>query len=109
MKWVVLVGVLVAGGAWGAPITTWGDQRCADWGPDAEQVRWILGYLSGLNHMAVVADRVDVLAKSPTDRVMPWLRDYCREHPDDYMGEGVTDWFLLQAGLGPAPPTSAPR
>jgi hypothetical protein len=46
-------------------------------------LRWLLGYLSGL----AVATHVDILGKDNADAMLDWVNAYCELHPANYLSE----------------------
>lgn len=98
-KFFVAIAIALSASTSVTAQTTFGGADCGQWvkNQSSAQKQWLMGYMSGLSAMHVMAnlEPADPLDKvDSADQMFLWVDIYCKEHPLQRVG--VAGWLLFQ-------------
>jgi hypothetical protein len=82
-------------GVGGGSCETWTQARRQSSHSDVGVVQWALGFISAINAVGPISDRVDFLRDIDYDAIVSWMDNYCLEHPPDLI-EGAVRHLALE-------------
>ena len=92
---LVLCAALVSTTATAQGVTSFGTPDCGKWvnAPNLSMKGWLIGFLTGANHMYATLsfDPLDQL--SSVDQAFVWMDNYCKSNPLSNVGKGAIDLY----------------